>query len=146
MKLKTVLIAFSFLLGLTLACADSDWKTDLDVALKEANTQGKNVLVNFTGSDWCGWCIKLDKEVFSQDAFEQFAAKELVLVKIDFPRRSEQSEALKAQNEALAEKHGIRGFPTIMLLSPEGELLGKTGYRKGGPEAYVAHIREVVGE
>ena len=146
MKFKTVFITFSLFLNLAFAYAGSDWKTDFDAALETAKADGKEVLVNFTGSDWCGWCIKLDKEVFSQDAFKQFAASKLVLVKIDFPRKKEQSEALMAKNEALAEKYGIRGFPTILLLSPDGKLIGKTGYQAGGPEAYVKHLEEVIGK
>jgi protein disulfide-isomerase len=86
----------------------------------------------------------LDKEVFSQKAFKEFAADNLVLVELDFPRSKEQSEDLKAQNKALSEKYGIRGFPTILVLSPEGELIEKTGYQRGGPEAYVAHIKEIL--
>jgi protein disulfide-isomerase len=92
----------------------------------------------------CGWCIKLDKEVFSQKAFKDYAASELILVEVDFPQGKEQSGALKAQNEALAKKYGIRGFPTIVLLSPEGELIGNTGYRPGGAEAYVAHLKKAL--
>ena len=66
------------------------------------------------------------------------------MVELDFPRGEEQSEDLKAQNKALAEKYGIRGFPTILVLSPEGELIEKTGYQRGGPEAYVEHIKEIL--
>ena len=86
----------------------------------------------------------MDKEVFSQEAFKEFAADNLVLVELDFPRSKELSEDLKAQNKALSEKYGIRGFPTILVLSPEGELIEKTGYQRGGPEAYVAHIKLIL--
>ena len=110
----------------------------------KARAENKPLLVDFTGSDWCGWCIRLDEEVFSQSAFQAYAAAELVLVEIDFPRRKTLSAELKAQNEALAQQYGIRGFPTILLLSPEGELIEKTGYRRGGPESYVAHLKEIL--
>ena len=86
----------------------------------------------------------MDREVFSQKVFKEFAADNLVLVELDFPRGKEQSEDLKAQNKALSEKYGIRGFPTILVLSPEGELIEKTGYQRGGAEAYVAHIKEIL--
>ena len=89
-------------------------------------------------------CIKLDKEVFSQEAFQNYAAEALVLVELDFPRGKDQSAKLKAQNKALAEKYGIRGFPTILILSPEGELIEKTGYRRGGAESYVEHIMDIL--
>jgi thioredoxin-related protein len=124
--------------------AGEGWMTDFEAAQAKAKAENKPLLLDFTGSDWCGWCIKLDEEVFSQTAFSQYAAAELVLVEIDFPRRTDQPAKLKAQNEALSQKYGIRGFPTILVLSPEGELIEKTGYRRGGPEAYVAHIKEIL--
>ena len=124
--------------------ATEAWMTDFAAAKIKAAAEQKPLLLDFTGSDWCGWCIKLDKEVFSQKAFKEFAADNLVLVELDFPRGKEQSEDLKAQNKALAEKYGIRGFPTILVLSPKGELIEKTGYQRGGPEAYVAHIKEIL--
>jgi protein disulfide-isomerase len=124
--------------------AGEGWMTDFEAAQAKAKAENKPLLLDFTGSDWCGWCIRLDEEVFSQAAFREYAAAELVLVEIDFPRRTDQPAKLKAQNEALAQKYGIRGFPTILVLSPEGELIEKTGYRRGGPQAYVAHIKEIL--
>jgi thioredoxin-related protein len=124
--------------------AGEGWMTDFEAAQAKAKAENKPLLLDFTGSDWCGWCIRLDEEVFSQAAFREYAADELVLVEIDFPRRTDQPAKLKAQNEALAQKYGIRGFPTILVLSPEGELIEKTGYRRGGPQAYVAHIKEIL--
>ena len=141
------LLSFVFLfLVLATASADETWMTDFNAALAKAKAEKKPLLVDFTGSDWCGWCIKLDKEVFSKDAFKTFANTELVLVEIDFPNRKKQSKALKAQNKELAKKYGIRGFPTILLFSPDGEVIGKTGYQAGGPEAYVKHLRELLGK
>ena len=144
--MKKLLITFFLLLSGTFAYAGDGWETDFDAALIEANAKNKHVLVNFTGSDWCGWCIRLHKEVFSQDTFKEFAANKLVLVEIDFPNKIEQSEVLKAQNEALAKKYKIRGFPTILLLSSEGELIGTTGYQAGGPAAYIEHLKERMSE
>lgn len=141
MKIKSLLIPFFFFSGLVSAYANGNWKTNFETALAEAKNQNRSVLVNFTGSDWCGWCIKLDKEVFSQDAFKQFADDELVLVKIDFPRKKQQSAEVIDQNERLLKQYNVRGFPTILLLSPEGKLIGKTGYEAGGAEAYVEHIK-----
>ena len=148
-KLKaTGLVGALFLLTISFAsAADSadsanSWMTDFEAAQSKAAETGKPMLLNFSGSDWCHWCIQLDKEVLSQDAFQEYAASELVLVEVDFPRGKQQSEAVKTQNKALAEKYGIRGFPTVILLSSEGELIGQTGYRPGGAEAYVAHLKE----
>ena len=142
---KLLLIPLLALLGLYASLnAGEAWMTDFAAAKIKATAEQKPLLLDFTGSNWCGWCIKLDKEVFSQKAFKEFAADNLVLVELDFPRGKEQSEDLKAQNMALAEKYGIRGFPTILLLTPEGELIEKTGYLRGGPEAYIAHIKQIL--
>ena len=146
MKFKTILITLSLSLGLHFAYATDSWKTDFAAALEEAKAQNKSILVDFTGSDWCGWCIKLNKEVFSQTAFKEFAASELVLVKIDFPIKKTQSEALVAQNKALADKYEVHGYPTILLLSPQGKLIGRTGYKAGGPETYIEHIKKIIGK
>ncbi len=124
--------------------AEGNWMTDFEAAQTAAQEKGLPMLIDFTGSDWCGWCIKLDREVFTHAEFVDYANSNLVLVEIDFPRDKEQSDELKAQNEALAEKYGIRGFPTIVLLSSDGELIDKTGYRPGGPGKYVAHLKELL--
>jgi len=142
-KLLSISILSIIFLHASLSAGD-EWMTDFAAAKIKATAEQKPIILDFTGSDWCGWCIKLDKEVFSQEAFKEFAADNLVLVELDFPRGKEQSEELKAQNKALAEKYKIRGFPTIMVLSPEGKLVEKTGYLRGGPEAYVEHIKEIL--
>lgn len=121
------------------------WMTDFEAAKAKAKAENKHMLLDFTGSDWCGWCIKLDKEVFSKDAFKKYAAESLVLVELDFPTpKIKQSAELVKQNKALAKKYAIRGYPTIIVLSPEGELVDQTGYQRGGAEAYVDHIKEIV--
>ena len=123
-----------------------EWWVDFEQAQAAARAQNKPMLLDFTGSDWCGWCIKLDKEVFSQPEFKAYAAESLVLVELDFPKRKPQSAAIQAQNEALAEKYGIRGFPTILLLTPEGELIERTGYMRGGAATYVAHLKAILAD
>ena len=116
------MLLFSFLsifgLHTAFSAEGGVWMTDFEAAQAKAAAEQKPMLLDFTGSDWCGWSIKLDKEVFSQEAFQNYAAEALVLVELDFPRGKDQSAELKAQNKALAEKYGIRGFPTILILSP----------------------------
>lgn len=125
----------------------SGWGTDFGKAQAQAKAEGKHLLIDFSGSDWCGWCIKLDKEVFSQQAFTEYAKDNLVLVLADFPRdKSKQSAGLKKQNKGLAEKYDVGGFPTVFILSPDGKLVNKTGYQPGGPEAYVEYIKKVIAE
>ena len=120
------------------------WLTDFEAAKKLAAEKNLPILVDFSGSDWCGWCIKLDNEVFSQDAFKAYAKDNLVLFLADFPNSKPQPAEVKEQNEALAEKYGIRGFPTVLLLDAEGNVLNRTGYQRGGAEKYVEHIKELL--
>jgi len=120
------------------------WMTDFEAAQAKATAENKPLLVDFTGSDWCIWCIRLDEEVFSKQAFQDFAKENLILVEIDFPRKKAQPAELKAQNQALAEKYGVRGFPTILILDAKGEVIQKTGYRRGGPEKYVEHLQAIL--
>jgi len=121
------------------------WTEDIDAALKRAKETDRPVLLNFTGSDWCGWCVRLHKEVFSTDAFKSYADENLVLVTLDFPRRREQSAEIAKRNRALQRKYGIRGFPTIVVLDPSGKKLGTTGYVRGGPPAFLAQIKRITG-
>ncbi|GHC67685.1 hypothetical protein GCM10007100_39710 [Roseibacillus persicicus] len=123
--------------------AELTWLTDFEAGKKQAAETGKTLLVDFTGSDWCHWCIQLDKEVFSQEAFEP-VAEEYVLVELDFP----QDETLitpeqRGKNEALAEKIGIEGFPSVILFDAKGRPFARTGYQEGGPEAYLKHLAEL---
>ena len=124
--------------------ANAIWIENFDLASKQAKAENKYMLLDFTGSDWCGWCITLNNEVFSKDSFQSYAKDNLVLVELDFPQTKKQSDEIKKQNNALAQKYGIRGFPTILILNSEGELVAQTGYRRGGPDAYVAYLKEVI--
>jgi thioredoxin-related protein len=127
-----------------LAIAGDGWLTDLDKAKEQAAKEDKAILMDFTGSDWCGWCIKLDEEVFSKKKFKDYAKKHFVLLELDFPRKKEQSDELKEQNRELAKKFGIEGFPTVILTDAKGRKFGETGYQEGGPEAYIKHLDELL--
>lgn len=117
------------------------WSTDFEAAKKEAASSKKSLLVDFTGSDWCTWCIKLNDEVFKHDTFKNGVKDKFVLVELDFPNdKSKQSEAVQKQNQELAQKYGIEGFPTILLTDEEGRPFAATGYKAGGPVEYVAHL------
>jgi len=136
------LFSLLFIASTTFAFADAGWQTDYKKALEQARTQNKKVLLNFTGSDWCGWCMKLKREAFDQTAFKDFAEKNLVLVEVDFPRSKSQSNAVKKQNDALQKEYGIDGFPTLVLLNPNGKLVRKNpGYLAGGAKAVIEWIQ-----
>lgn len=128
------------------ALAAAGWDDDYDKALAKAKSEKKMVLLDFTGSDWCGWCVKLDKEVFSKTEFKNYAKDNLVLVELDFPRGKQQSKKLKEQNEKLQKEFGIRGFPTIIVLNAEGQKVGQLGYMEGGPAAFIAKVNELKGK
>jgi protein disulfide-isomerase len=103
-------------LASTALASDGDWITNYEEALKEAKQSNRAILADFTGSDWCGWCMKLKKEVFDTEEFKGWAAKNVVLLELDFPKQLEQSEEIKKQNQSLKEKFGIKGFPTIVFI------------------------------
>ena len=121
-----------------------DWLENYTEALAAAKSLNRPVFIDFTGSDWCGWCIRLDREVFSQKAFIKYAKRDLVLLKLDFPQRKKLSEALQKQNMELAKKFGIRGFPTIVIVDAEGKEIARTGYQRGGAKNYVDHLKELL--
>jgi thioredoxin-related protein len=125
------------------AWAEPEWLTDYKKAEQEAKTTNKLVLLNFTGSDWCGWCILLDKEVFSKPEFKDYASKNLILVEVDFPRRKQQSAELRTQNQTLAEHFQIEGFPTIVVLNGDGKAVGELGYTPGGPGPFIAQLEKL---
>lgn len=128
---------------LRLSGAEPVWLTDLDEGIKVAKAEKKAILVDFTGSDWCAWCIRLKKEVFDQKEFAA-AAKDFVLVELDYPQRKKQAPEEKAKNKAWAEKFAIEGYPTILLLDSNGEPFAQTIYREGGPVKYLAHLAELL--
>ena len=135
------LILTLLLLASVTARAELTWLTDLDEAKKVAMKENKKLLVDFTGSDWCGYCIKLHKEVFDTPEFEKFA-KDYVLVELDFPKRKEQPAAEKAKNQASQKKYGVNGFPTVIIMNTSGKVLNRAeGYSPdSGPSAYLPQL------
>ena len=126
------------------ARAESDWLHDYNKAQDEAKTNHKLLFLNFTGSDWCGWCIKLDKDIFSQPQFKNYAHDNLVLVELDFPRKKSQPTEEKKQNVQLAQQYEVLGFPTIVVLNSGGQKVWQfDGYFPGGPEAFIAQLQKL---
>ena len=158
---KALIITLALGLGLLTACDKSRqattptaqaksatvaWMDDFEKAKAEAAALKRPILAYFTGSDWCGWCVKLKSEALDTEPFAAFAKDNLVLFEADFPRGKELSEKVKAQNEDLAGWYRVNGFPTLFLLSAEGKILAETGYQEGGAEAYVAHLKELISQ
>ena len=123
--------------------AETTWLTDLPKAQKQAKAENKIVLMDFTGSDWCGWCIKFRKEVLDTDEFKAYAAKNMVLVELDFPKKKAQSDDLKKANKALKAQYKINGFPSLVVLDKDGKEIGRqVGFAEGGPKAFIAKLEK----
>ena len=124
--------------------AASNWPTNYKRAVAESRRTGKPILADFSGSDWCGWCIKLQREVFDTPVFQKWAEANVVLLHLDFPRGKRLSEAVRRQNEQLRTRYGVRAFPTLLFLTAEGAVVGRAGYREGGPRAWIAAVQPIV--
>lgn len=147
MRNKLGLILAVVVLAATVSMgAEGGWLTDFEAAKKLAQEKNLPILADFSGSDWCGWCIKLDKEVFSQKVFKDYAKGNVVLFLADFPSKKKQDENLKKQNKKLSAEYKVKGFPTVLVLDAKGKVLAKTGYRRGGAEGYVEHIKGILKE
>lgn len=131
------------LLGLTSGRAEATWLTDFQKAQGEAKAGHKLLLLDFTGSDWCVWCIRLETEVFSRPEFAEFAQKNLVLMRADFPRAKPLSAEVRKQNQELAQRYEIDSFPTIVVLNEEGKQVGLLGYMPGGPAPFLDELKKL---
>ena len=125
--------------------SDARWFDDYDAAVAVAKEEGKDLFVDFSGSDWCHYCIKLEKEVLTHDAWIDAASKEFVLVMLDFPRGDEAKAKVPnpKRNQQLAQELNVEGFPSVFLMTVDGVVFAQTGYQPGGPEEYVAHMAEI---
>jgi len=121
----------------------AEWLEDVFKAKQYAKSDNKLLLMDFTGSDWCSWCIKLDKEVFSTKEFKDYAGKNLILLKVDFPKRKTLPQAVQQQNQKLKSQYGIEGYPTVIVLNSEGEKVGELGYMEGGPKTFIAELEKL---
>jgi thioredoxin-related protein len=127
-----------------LAPAESTWLNDYKKAQQEAKASNKYLLLDFTGSDWCGWCKRLEKEILSQSQFENYARENLVLLEVDFPRAKPQSPELRKQNQELAQQYQVEGFPTIVVLNGDGQKLWQyDGYFPDGLAAFIAQLEKL---
>ena len=146
---NAILLLNIFLIGIVVTFAQappekqesSSWLTDFNEAKELAKKTNKKILINFTGSDWCGWCIKLDKEVFSKEEFKKWSKDNLVLLKIDFPRYKKLPQEISQKNYILSQKYGVKGFPTILLTDENGKVVLRTGYKNGGVNSYITHLK-----
>lgn len=147
--MKNLLRTFVSFVTLTAAAlaADGPWLTNYDEALAKAKAENKLLMVEFHGSDWCPPCIKLNAEVLTTETFKAFAKEELVLLNVDFPRKTPLSDEQRSHNEALAQKFALQGVPMVVLLDAEGEVLDKmVGFPRGGLEGFMTFLQAKTGE
>ena len=142
---KTFITLLLVLGSFALQAQELVWQTDINKAIAISNKTQKPMLLFFTGSDWCGWCIRLQNEVLKTPEFIAWAKKNVVLVELDFPRRTPQSDAIRNQNAGIQQAFGIQGYPTVWFATaklkegkPSFTGMGSTGYVAGGSSAWLA--------
>jgi thioredoxin-related protein len=150
---KIVVLLFLVLTSISLhAQEELTWHTDLTKATDISIKENKPMFLFFTGSDWCGWCIRLQNEVFKTPEFIKWAKENVVLVELDFPRKKEQTEALRLQNAQLQQQLQVRGYPTVWFVSASKtaeakvnlNALGSTGYVSGGPKVWIDGANQII--
>ncbi|MEC4049212.1 thioredoxin family protein [Flavobacterium sp. SUN046] len=149
---KIAITLFLMIISLTTQAQEGlTWHTDLSKAIEISRQEQKPLFLFFTGSDWCGWCMRLQNEVFKTPEFISWAKEHAVLVELDYPRRTPQTDAIKAQNSQMQQMFQVQGYPTVWFVKPtvkEGktnfEQLGSTGYVAGGPSKWIEGANEIV--
>jgi protein disulfide-isomerase len=125
-----------------LRAEESHWHTDMQEALKQAQKEKKRVLLYYSGSDWCPWCKKAQEELLSTPQFQQYAARNLILLHVDFPRKKQLPEEQLKKNNLIKEKYALAGFPTFVVLTNEGGVLDVLNYKQGGPGPFLAELEK----
>ncbi|MEK8179397.1 thioredoxin family protein [Flavobacterium buctense] len=148
---KVFLTLFLVLGSLTIQAQELTWQTDINKAMEISKKSKKPIMLFFTGSDWCGWCIRLQKEVLKTPEFAKWAKDNVVLVELDFPRRTPQLPEIQKQNMELQQALGVRGYPTVWFVNAtkkDGKInleqLGSTGYVAGGPTPWLEGANKIL--
>lgn len=140
---RLFLVSVAFLLPFSNLIANEPWLTDLPTAQAKAQAENKSVLIHFSGSDWCGWCMKLRKEVFAKAEFDSYARSNLVLLIVDFPKHKPVAAGIQSTNQRVAEQFQVQGFPTLILLDCQGKRLGNVNYSQGGTKPFLAEVERL---
>ena len=124
--------------------APEGWIADYAWAMERAQNEGKFVLANFTGSDWCTYCHKLDKEVFETATFRDWAKKNVILLELDYPHNKMLPSSIETQNSILSDRYqkAVEGYPTVLLLDTQGRVLAKNGYEPNGAAVWVEGMNQ----
>ncbi len=148
---KHLVIFILIISALTTQAQELTWHTDVNKASELSIKSKKPLMLFFTGSDWCGWCIRLQKEVFKTPEFIKWANENVTLVELDFPRRKQLEPTLAQQNKNLEQMFAIRGYPTVWFVTPalvDGKMtfnrLGSTGYVANGPQGWLPGANQIL--
>ena len=146
-QMKKFILLVAAVVTLAVRLNAQDWQLNIEQAKQIAQNENKTIILVFQGSDWCAPCIRLDKEVWSTQAFIDYSKEHFVMLKADFPRKKQHAldEEQTARNKKLAETYNQQGyFPYVVLLDAEGKVLGSTGYKKMAPSEYIAHLESFI--
>ncbi len=148
---KIIVLAFFVIGFISVQAQDVVWNNNLDKAIELSKKTNKPLLLFFTGSDWCGWCHRLQDEVFKKPEFIEWAKKSVVLVEVDFPRKTQLAPELQTQNNQLQQFFAVRGYPTVWFVNAtkkegkiEYEKIGSTGYLAGGAKTWLDAVNAIL--
>lgn len=144
MRILLLALGMSFFIPHLAIAADSTWTTGWKAAATQASATQRPIIADFTGSDWCVWCKKLQHDVFDTPEFAAWAKHAVVLMKVDFPQDKPLAEEQQKENQGLADRYQVEGFPTVLILAPDGTEIGRLGYRDGGPKAWIAAAEAII--
>ncbi len=144
--IPTIVLAFSMIFITLPASAEvpEGWTSDFEAARETASAEAKPLLLMFTGSDWCVWCKRMHREILDTKTFRQWAADNLLLVYVDFPRQDYRSREVIRQNKKLDERYGVSGYPTLVLVDDTGRELGRFSYMEGGPKTFIRALERAI--
>jgi protein disulfide-isomerase len=146
-----LLLSVSTLVTWSQTATTLSWYTDVSLASQAAAAENKPMLLFFTGSDWCGWCHRLQREVFNTPAFTTWASSDVILVELDFPRNKVLPQNIMEQNQMLQQQFGVQGYPTVWFVNVTKEAdkfnlapLSSSGYLQGGPEVWITNAKAII--
>ena len=145
MKNNVLFFFLVMVLLLPLSLLAQDWRTNWDDAKLEAEKENKKLILVFSGSDWCIPCIKLEKEVWENSTFNEYAKDNYVLFRADFPKRKKNKldNVTQKRNDMLAAEYNPKGyFPFVVIMDSQGNVRGLLGYEKKSPKDYITRINQ----
>lgn len=143
--LALFLVALGAAIGFCSEPNGGEWSCDYDTAVQDSRNSGRPIMLVFTGSDWCVWCQKLDRDILSKPEFSKWS-KKLIKIKVDFPQSSSLSEEITNRNQQLLQRYGqhVESYPTVLFINAEGKVLAKTGYINNDVNNWIANADQIL--